>query len=187
MPYRATCPACGIRLPRSGYFHPFHQCPACRALIRPQPTWNQTGNLIAGGLLTLIVICGAFLGTMLGLRGWLVAAAAFVAFLTLCWVLWPYITPYEAVLHAHGFPVQPPADPAHPLPPPLPQRSPPPPSNAVLVPPTPRYHLKTLIGLALTILGAILWARNFSAGLHPSPTKSLRPTSSPTPTTQIAR
>jgi hypothetical protein len=192
MPYRATCPACGIRLPRSGYFHPFHQCPACHTLIRPEPTWNRTGNLICGGLLGLIVIGGAFLGATLGARGWLLALAAFVAFLTLCWALWPYMTPYEAVLHTHGFPVHPntPAPtlpPSLSQPPPLPWSTPLPPPPPVLVPPTPHYRLKTILGLALTILGALFWAHRFSQLAHHPPRKSATPTLAPLPATQPAQ
>ena len=51
MKYRAVCPCCGHRLPRNGYFHPNHECPSCGAAIRPEPKWNQVGNVIGGTIL----------------------------------------------------------------------------------------------------------------------------------------
>lgn len=113
MQYRAICPACGQRLPRSGYFRPHHQCPACKTVIKPDPAWDRAGNMIGAITLGLLVIITAFLGATFGRPGWIIGVATFVALLALGYVLYPYFTPHVTADHdlhagpeARGFPVQ---------------------------------------------------------------------------------
>ena len=187
MKYRAVCPCCAHRLPRSGYFGPNHQCPACGAAIRPEPTWNQTGNAIAGVLLTVALIVGGAYGAIYGAAGWIVCGALFLAVTSLGWVLYPYFTPYEAV-----GPVSAPAPSPEPHEPtPDTRRTP---TRSWVIAPNPRHGPMTAFGLALCFLAVLLWAGTFkcrrsqscSPALHPTPgpIEAEMPISSPPPAPQ---
>ena len=157
MKYRAVCPCCGHRLPRNGYFHPNHQCPACGAAIRPEPKWNQAGNLIAGTILFVAMMIGAAYVAAFGVIGAVVGVGLFVGVLALGWLSYPYCTPYEAVR---------PTGPAAPAPVAV---SPADPivvtrvANRVYeIPPVPRYGWMTAVGLVLCFMVMVLWAASLT-------------------------
>jgi hypothetical protein len=156
MKYRAVCPCCGRRLPRNGYFHPNHQCPACGSAIQPEPKWNQAGNAIGSVILWAALLTGASLGATFGLVGWIACIGMFVGVLALGWVFYPYCTPYEAVRPVGAAAATP--EPARPGEPTVVTRV----TNRVYeIPPVPRYWRMTAVGLILCFVAAVLWAGAF--------------------------
>jgi hypothetical protein len=149
MKYRAVCPHCGARLSRKGYFKPFDECPVCLAGIRPEPKWNTAGNLFMGGLLSVVTVCGLAIAVFKGPLGWAIVAGGFVVVMTIGWVFFPHATPYE--LLTPGRPMAA-ADAAAAPDDALP---------AYVLPPPSDYLRKTLIGLALCVMGMFLWYSRF--------------------------
>ena len=104
--WRAACPYCGSRFPRSEYFHSGpRRCGGCDATLKPAEPANMLGNLAFGVPLGLAVFA---LITYLGvagaptIRAKVTIAVVVVVLLAIyfgfaAWV-WPFITPFAATL-----------------------------------------------------------------------------------------
>jgi hypothetical protein len=104
--YRAICPACDKRLPRRLYFHPkvsfgVVQCCHCGAAIRTNPAWEWVGNNVLAFIFLLQVATFVVLYLLLDIQLWLLlvflATATAVHFFALGWIVFPYVTLFEAV------------------------------------------------------------------------------------------
>ncbi|MCX5661616.1 MAG: hypothetical protein NTW19_18215 [Planctomycetota bacterium] len=95
--WRAVCPACGHRVPRSGILSETARCAGCSASLRQNPGWNRvfyalfTVVAIAGGLTTLFVVRQAdntalTIGCVIAFLLLLLPASAWA---------WPYCTKYD--------------------------------------------------------------------------------------------
>ena len=175
MKYRAVCPCCGHRLPRNGYFHPNHECPSCGAAIRPEPKWNQVGNVIGGTILFFAMMVGALYVAAFGMLGAVVGVGLFVGVLALGWLSYPYCTPYEAVRPTGpAAPAPVPAGPADPM---VVTRV----ANRVYeIPPVPRYGRMTAVGLILCFVAVAMWAASFTCRSTCRGYESLPATATPT-------
>jgi O-antigen/teichoic acid export membrane protein len=109
-----------------------------------------------------IVMLGAYLTGTHGVAGLLVGVALFVGWLFIGWVFYPYFTPFETALTPSSAPA------SSTLP--------------VVIPPVPRYHLMSIVGLCLCILSAVIWAQLFKDLSHPQPsaTPATAPSGPPT-------
>lgn len=96
MKYRAICPACKARFPRSYFFRTVpewkHRCPACGARVKSNSLWEWTGNAICGLPIGILLALGAF-----GVISWVTAGLAAAAAVVLQVILFPYFTKYDLV------------------------------------------------------------------------------------------
>lgn len=99
LPWRAACPSCGRRVPRSGILAETTRCAGCSASLRQNEAWNK-----AFYTLFALVAAGGGLALALALRNaastalTIVAVVAFLLVLVpLSALVWPYCTKYELI------------------------------------------------------------------------------------------
>lgn len=95
--WRAICPACGHRVPRTGMLSETARCAACSASIQQNPAWNRVFTTCLSvvalmGSVTILLLVRQTGSTAL-------TVAAVLAFLVLLVPLsalaWPYCTKYD--------------------------------------------------------------------------------------------
>src|SRR5277367_1563963 len=96
MKYRATCPGCGVRFSRSSYFtnlpHLRRRCKACGCRYRVDSLWEWVGSSIMGVGWATFFLLGWF-----GLMSWPLAIVLIVFVQVLCYLLYPYVTPFVLI------------------------------------------------------------------------------------------
>ena len=100
MKYRAICPKCGARFPRSSYFgwHSYvhRRCNSCGSLYTADLVWEHIGSVVLG----LSLAAPAILADQ-GLISWFGAGVTSVLSLLIGYLLYPYITKFVVVEAKH--------------------------------------------------------------------------------------
>lgn len=95
MKYRAVCPRCGKKFPRSFYYRWRQyrgQCSSCGCKYRVNWLWELIGDGVHACALATFA-----LSALLGLMSWWMAAALILAVFIIGYILFPYLTPYTQV------------------------------------------------------------------------------------------
>jgi hypothetical protein len=94
MKYRATCPGCGIRFPRSFFFkwlpHVRRHCTACGCTYRANSVWEWTGSSLLGVSWAAIGCLAIFRAISWGMAAVLTLAVGLTGY-----ALFPYVTPFD--------------------------------------------------------------------------------------------
>jgi len=99
MKYRAICPGCGAKFPRTFYFkwlpHVRRCCDLCGCTYMVNSWWEWIGSGVLGLSWAVFALLALF-----GVMSWFIAVPLILAVFIAGYILFPYITPFDLIQDA---------------------------------------------------------------------------------------
>ena len=95
MKYRALCPNCGVKIPRSTVFRMTglpHPCKSCGCQYRPDALWEWSADFIFAAMILTVLLMAWFHHL-----AWTMAVILVFSIFALVYAIFPYITPFVLV------------------------------------------------------------------------------------------